>query len=961
MASSTRNPSASASIVTGWSNVSNVYSSNDLRATASLTTAVMAATGFGFSIPVSSTILGIEIVTEYQGSGNNTSRRELTVQLTKDGSAGVGTASAFSATAANTDQIFTVGGSADLLGNTLTAAEVNASTFGVLLKPSNVGSYARSVDHVYLVVYYESPVMDAESTTQVILGAVGVVIKLSNVTGSPGATALNGVASILAKNGNLSAGIEGYAVTGTDASFELGIAEEVDNILTDSTGEDITDSTGEQILTGGPLIAQLGSIEITGTDVEFDRFKGISTSPGEILVVGVDAEITYVSSVLTDNILYDSDGNAILDSTGDWILTDGPYTLPIMIGSIVITGLEVSFEVVSGFNLEAGEVLIERSSVSIVTERDLSLAPGAISGIGYAAIITNVRKGNLDSGVITLSGLDASIEISIGGISASGEVLVTGFPQFDNILRDDLGDPILDSLGNLIFTDATVFALPASIAITGADSIGVIARQIVSLPGTIAITGVPATFTKTITSIAEVGSTQILGKTASTTATRTLYTESTAYSLSGIIATLSRQINYLNAVSGIVVVTGQVATSRTTYAIEALYGAYDITGYATEFDLTAAEQILQANSDTIVVNGLEVSFSRTWEVSSGTLSISGQSTSLTVDKILTTTVGEIITSGVSVTETLSRVFSVDSGAVQVSGFISSITATRTVLPDVGVLSISGSISSVIANRNLTLGIGTTTLVGSSAITSTGRVLDASYGTVILSGYAVTIITSHVIEALSESYVVEGYAVDFDLITGEKIIYANPGIVYISGESAVINRSVLASPESFSISGQSATLASGTALIAEAGEVVTSGENTTLTIARSLHSSNESIAITGTSASVIVARAVEAAYAALGITGVDGSLVVGTFTDFSADLGNYNSTGVEAFAILIRALMAGDGPYTISGYTAYNGSANPIPGVNQRYLVNSSSPRLINVVDSQRDIINVTPIRILELL
>ena len=923
----------------------------------------MAATGFGFSIPVSSTILGIEIVTEYQGSGNNTARRELTVQLTKDGSAGVGTASAFSATVANTDQTFTVGGEADLLGNTLTASEVNASTFGVLLKPSNVGSYARSVDHVYLVVYYESPAMNAEPVAQVISGALGSVIRLANVTGNPGAMALTGVDPILSKDSNISVGTESYVVTGVDVSFELGVAEAGDNVLTDSTGEDITDSTGDQILTGGPydLVAALGSIEITGLAVEFERFKEISADPGEILVVGISAELTYVSSVITDSVLYDSDGNAILDSDGDWILTDGPYILPVMVFSVVITGLEVSFEVVSGFNLESGELLIGDFPASIFAERNLSTAPGANNLSGSAATITSVRKGEFDTGVITFTGIYAEFSIFAGQISYPGEILVTGFSQFDNILRDDLGDPILDSLGNLIFTDALVYALPGSIDITGTDSTSVIVRQIVALPGIVAITGLSVDFVKTFTSTADVGSTQISGRTATTVVDRTLYTESTAYSFSGVNATLSRQVNDLNAVSETVVITGQEATARTTYVIAALYGPYDITGYVTEFDLTAAEQILQANSDNTVINGLDIVFSRSWELSSGTLSVSGQDASLTIDKILTTTAGEITTSGVSVTETLSRSFPIDSGVVQVSGSTSAITTTRTVLLNSGTLSTSGSISNIAATRVLILGPAATSLVGYIASTNVGRVLDAAYGTVILSGYAVTIVTSHVIEALSESYIIEGYAVDFDLITAEKIVYANPGIIFISGELIGVDLSVFAGSESFSISGQIATLASGLSLIAEAGEVVTSGENTTLTITRSLHSDNGSIAITGIPASVIVARAVEAAYKAVGITGVDGSLVVGTFTDFSADSGNYTSAGVEAFSILIRALMAGDGSYTTSGYVAYNGSASLIPAVNQRYLVDSSSVRLIDAIDSHREIMDVTPIRILELL
>jgi hypothetical protein len=136
MASSTRNPSAATSVVTGWSNVTYVYGSDDQRATATATTAVMTATGFGFSIPTGSTITGILLGIEYQGAGNQLVRRQITIQITKDGSTGVGTATDFSATSANTDQTFTVGGDGDMVGNTLSVSEVNASTFGIRIQPS---------------------------------------------------------------------------------------------------------------------------------------------------------------------------------------------------------------------------------------------------------------------------------------------------------------------------------------------------------------------------------------------------------------------------------------------------------------------------------------------------------------------------------------------------------------------------------------------------------------------------------------------------------------------------------------------------------------------------------------------------------------------------------------------------------------------------------------------------------
>jgi len=155
MAVLVRNPSAATSIVAGWSDITNVYASDDLRASASDTVAVMAAHGFGFTIPAGATIQGIQISVECQGAGNNATRRDLTVSATKNASTAASAEYTIAPTAANVDQVFLIGGSADLLGTTWTAEEINSSSFGVLLSPGVQTGFVREVDHVQITVTYE--------------------------------------------------------------------------------------------------------------------------------------------------------------------------------------------------------------------------------------------------------------------------------------------------------------------------------------------------------------------------------------------------------------------------------------------------------------------------------------------------------------------------------------------------------------------------------------------------------------------------------------------------------------------------------------------------------------------------------------------------------------------------------------------------------------------------------------
>jgi len=150
--------------VTVWNDPSNAGTSDDAYAVANINTGVNAythylkSTNFGFSIPVGSTIEGVEATIERKSqlSGANYARDTI-VKLVKGGT--ISGDNKNSATVYPlTDTIETYGGSTDMWGLTLTPADINASNFGVVLATNTVhGSYAISVDNVQIKVYYTPP------------------------------------------------------------------------------------------------------------------------------------------------------------------------------------------------------------------------------------------------------------------------------------------------------------------------------------------------------------------------------------------------------------------------------------------------------------------------------------------------------------------------------------------------------------------------------------------------------------------------------------------------------------------------------------------------------------------------------------------------------------------------------------------------------------------------------------
>jgi len=137
--SSLHNPSAA----TGWTSSSNVYSSNNVRATATLAGSAQSpnldVTGFGVNLPTGSTVVGIEATIERMASGSN-SIEDYDVYLLKAG-APSGSDKASTTDWTTSDSTRTYGGGTDLWGTTWTEAQVEAlnQEFPMLLADGRIG------------------------------------------------------------------------------------------------------------------------------------------------------------------------------------------------------------------------------------------------------------------------------------------------------------------------------------------------------------------------------------------------------------------------------------------------------------------------------------------------------------------------------------------------------------------------------------------------------------------------------------------------------------------------------------------------------------------------------------------------------------------------------------------------------------------------------------------------------
>lgn len=116
----------------------------------------LCATGFGFSIPVGSTILGRKVRVE-RSTTHAEKASDYEVRAIKNGLIG-STERAKVGFWPTSDEYAEYGSDSDLWGETWTAADVNAANSGVAIKAlCGMEEYQVNVDHIEMTVYYELP------------------------------------------------------------------------------------------------------------------------------------------------------------------------------------------------------------------------------------------------------------------------------------------------------------------------------------------------------------------------------------------------------------------------------------------------------------------------------------------------------------------------------------------------------------------------------------------------------------------------------------------------------------------------------------------------------------------------------------------------------------------------------------------------------------------------------------
>ncbi len=136
-----------------WTNPGNALASDDSYAVAAPGggfTNYLEANNFNLGIPTSAIIDGIEVAIEKRSVGGTVVDGR--VRIVKGGVVGA-TDRSNGAFWATVDTVVTYGGSSDLWGETWTAADVNAGSFGVAISATdNVDTAA--IDHITMKVYY---------------------------------------------------------------------------------------------------------------------------------------------------------------------------------------------------------------------------------------------------------------------------------------------------------------------------------------------------------------------------------------------------------------------------------------------------------------------------------------------------------------------------------------------------------------------------------------------------------------------------------------------------------------------------------------------------------------------------------------------------------------------------------------------------------------------------------------
>lgn len=298
-----------------WNNVNNVQASDNVYATRNMggssnVTHYIKCVGYGFSVPGTATIVGIEVTIEGKvANAASNSTVDDRVRLVKAGTI-QSTDRAF-IEFNNGDNEYVHGSPTDLWGDTWTPSDINNANFGAAFAArSNSGADDISIDHISITVYYTDTVDVTvnPAVTSVVFSLIAATVLLGS-TISPAAQAANfSIASVtpktdqvLAQNA-LSATFSIPEVTFTNATSVTIIP----NAQAASFTTPAPNVNTEQILSIGvkSIVASIPSVapatdQVISSNVQVAVFstQGVVVSNGAIISPAAQALISSLPAV----------------------------------------------------------------------------------------------------------------------------------------------------------------------------------------------------------------------------------------------------------------------------------------------------------------------------------------------------------------------------------------------------------------------------------------------------------------------------------------------------------------------------------------------------------------------------------------------------------------------------------------------------------------------------------------
>ena len=265
------------------------------------------------------------------------------------------------------------------------------------------------------------------------------------------------------------------------------------------------------------------------------------------------------------------------------------------------------------------------------------------------------------------------------------------------------------------------------------------------------------------------------------------------------------------------------------------------------------------------------------------------------------------------------------------------------------------------------------------------------GTVVtdFDGGAITSLGDYVLDAALRTFLVTGSSAQLFRPGGAYSLVTSPGVESVIGSSVTIVRKYVPSTPvvEFTTSGNSAELlAVGVTpllLYANPGEMSvvgaptplvterlaefeteshnTLGINAILTKTGILHAESGTLTVSGTAVSASGTAFMEAFGAYVEVVGSNADLILTTVWDLFAAPGFYVTSGADLSVMRPYELNALGGTYLVNGSLMYITRSTDISRGNRYHLKDVTPRRIINIVDSGRETVDVTPIRILELV